>query len=57
MPKLPFPPFYDHVNTLVDLNSVQLLPFPPKTLVKLTIACGHALNSYVYLLSLGAVAP
>jgi hypothetical protein len=57
VPKLPLPPLYGHVDTLVDLNSVQLLPFPPKILVKLTIPCGHALNSYLYLLSLGAGAP
>ena len=57
VPKLPLPPLYDHVDTLVDLNSVQLLPFPPKILVKLTIPCGHALNSYLYLLSLGTGGP
>jgi predicted lipase len=57
VPKLPFPPLYDHVDTLIDLNSVQLRPLPPKFLVKLTIPCGHALDSYLYLLSLGAGGP
>ncbi len=42
VPKLPFPPLYGHVDSLVDLNSVQLLPLPPKFLVKLTIPCGPA---------------
>ncbi len=57
VPKLPLPPLYDHVDTLVDLNPVRLLPLPPKILVKPTIPCEHALNSYLYLLSLGAGGP
>ncbi len=58
VPKMPFPPAYEHVNTHYDLNPAQL--FPPKFLVKFTIPCEHALNSYLYLLSVvagGAVIP
>ena len=57
VPKLPLPPSYAHVDALFELNSVQLLPFPPKILVQLTIPCGHALDSYLYLLSLAAGGP
>jgi pimeloyl-ACP methyl ester carboxylesterase len=52
VPKLPFPPAYDHVLGLFDLNPIQLLPFPPKILVKPDISCEHYLNSYLHLLSL-----
>jgi hypothetical protein len=51
VPKLPLPPIYDHVQLLEDLNPIQLLPFPPKILVKTTIECEHSLDSYLYLLS------
>jgi predicted lipase len=54
VPKLPMPPLYDHVLGLSEVNPVQLLPLPPKILVSPTIACEHVLNSYLYLLSLGA---
>jgi hypothetical protein len=42
------------------LNPVQMTPFPPKVLVKPTLACEHILDTYLYLLSLaagGAVIP
>jgi Lipase (class 3) len=51
VPKLPLPPAYDHVLGLFELNPVQLLTFPPRILVKLTIACEHVLDSYLHLLS------
>jgi hypothetical protein len=35
-PKLPLPPLYDHVLGLYEVNAVQLLPVPPKILVKPT---------------------
>ena len=60
VPKLPFPPLYEHVLSLTDLNPVQLFPFPPRVLIKTDLACEHALNSYLFLLSLnsgGAVLP
>lgn len=50
VPKLPLPPEYQHVDAIQDLNPVQL--FPPKILVKPTLACEHSLNTYLYLLSL-----
>ncbi len=52
VPKLPLPPLYEHVAELYELNPIQLLPLPPKVLVKPTITCEHSLNSYLYLLSL-----
>jgi hypothetical protein len=54
VPKLPMPPLYDHVSTPSELNPVQLTPLPPKILVKPTFACAHILDTYLYLLSLGA---
>ena len=51
VPKLPLPPEYDHVEALFDLNPIQLSPFPPRILVKPTLACEHALASYLHLLS------
>jgi hypothetical protein len=60
VPKLPLPPFYEHVDLLYDLNPVRLLPLPPRILVKPTIACAHFLDSYLHLLSVvsgGAVIP
>jgi hypothetical protein len=51
VPKLPLPPFYEHVNELYDLNPIRLLPFPPKILVKPTIPCAHVLDTYLHLLS------
>jgi hypothetical protein len=54
VPKLPMPPLYDHVSTPSELNPVQMLPLPPKILVKPTLACEHILDTYLYLLSLAA---
>jgi hypothetical protein len=57
VPKLPFPTDYEHVGELFDLNAVRLLPLPPTLLVKLTIPCEHALDSYLHLLSVAAGGP
>jgi hypothetical protein len=53
VPKLPLPPFYEHVLGLNELNSIKL-GFPPKILIKPELACLHILTSYLYLLSLQA---
>jgi len=50
VPKLPLPPLYEHVNTLYDLNSVQL-GLPPRILVKPDLVCLHIISSYRFLLS------
>jgi len=50
VPKLPLPPLYEHVNTLFEVNSVQL-GLPPKILIKPDLVCLHILTSYLYLLS------
>jgi hypothetical protein len=52
VPKLPLPPLYEHVNSLIDLNPVKL--FPPQALVRPEIPCEHFLTSYLHLLSLQA---
>jgi Lipase (class 3) len=60
VPKLPFPPVYEHVLAPFDLNPIQFLPMPPKILVRSDLACEHSLNSYLYLMSLnsgGSVLP
>ncbi len=57
VPKLPFPPFYEHVQTVSELNPVVLFPWPPKILVKPEIACEHSLETYLYLMSLGSGGP
>jgi hypothetical protein len=57
VPKLPLPPLYDHVLGLYELNPVQLLPLPPRILVKPTIACEHILDTYLYLLSVTSGGP
>ena len=49
VPKLPFPPDYEHVHEIQDLTPIQFLP--PKILVKPTLACEHSLNTYLHLLS------
>ncbi len=49
VPKLPLPPLYEHVNTLYELNSVQL-GISPKILIKPELACLHVLASYLFLL-------
>jgi hypothetical protein len=54
VPKLPMPPLYDHVSTPSELNPVQMAPWPPKVLVKPTLACEHILDTYLYLLSLAS---
>jgi hypothetical protein len=57
VPKLPLPPLYEHVLAPYELNPIQLLPLPPKILVKFTPVCEHALTSYLYLLSVVAGGP
>jgi hypothetical protein len=57
VPKLPFPPFYEHVNELSDLNPVRLFPLPPEILVNPTLTCEHALDTYLHLLSVGSGGP
>jgi predicted lipase len=60
VPTLPPPVDYDHVLNPVDLNPIQLLPWPPKVLVKFNPGCEHSLITYMYLLSLkssGAAIP
>jgi hypothetical protein len=53
VPKLPFPPAYEHVLGLNELSSIQA-GLPLKFLVKPDIVCQHILTSYLYLLSLQA---
>lgn len=55
VPKLPFPPAYEHVLAPIELNPIQL--FPPKVLVNLTIPCAHSLDTYLYLMSLQSAGP
>jgi pimeloyl-ACP methyl ester carboxylesterase len=57
VPKLPLPPFYEHVAELFELNPIQLLPLPPKIMVKPTITCEHLPNSYLHLLSVVSGGP
>jgi predicted lipase len=57
VPKLPLPPFYEHVQEFFELNPIQFLPFPPRLLVRPEIACEHLLNSYLHLLSIAAGGP
>jgi hypothetical protein len=57
VPHMPFPPAYEHVNDPFELNPVQLLPLPPKILLKFTPGCEHAINSYLYLLSVVSGGP
>jgi predicted lipase len=57
VPHLPPQPAYEHVLASYELNPVQLLPLPPKFLLKFDLSCEHALNSYLYLLSIGAGGP
>jgi hypothetical protein len=54
VPKLPPPLNYLHVNTDFELNPIQILPLPPKFLLKMDLGCEHALDSYLYLMSLNA---
>ncbi len=57
VPKLPLPPIYEHVDELYDLNPIQLLPLPPRILVKATLLCEHSLASYLHLLSVVSGGP
>ena len=58
VPKLPLPPLYDHVKGLYELNPVQLLPLPPKVLIRPgTRPANTFLSSYLYLLSLKSGGP
>jgi hypothetical protein len=57
VPKLPWPPFYEHVDGIYELNPIRLFPLPPKILVKPTIACAHFLDSYLNLLSVVSGGP
>jgi hypothetical protein len=57
VPKLPLPPLYGHVNGLYELNPVQLLPLPPKVLIRPELACEHILSSYLFMLSLKSGGP
>jgi pimeloyl-ACP methyl ester carboxylesterase len=60
VPTLPPPVDYEHVLNPVDLNPIQLSPWPPKVLVKFDPGCEHSLQTYLYLLSLqsgGTVLP
>jgi Lipase (class 3) len=60
VPALPPPLDYDHVLNPDELIPIRLTPFPPKILVKSTVACEHSLATYLYLLSLqsgGSVLP
>jgi len=43
VPKLPLPPFYEHVNTLFEIL--------PAGKVKLDVACEHHLTTYLFILS------
>lgn len=57
VPALPPPLDYEHVLNPVELIPVRLVPWPPKTLVKYTVACEHSLATYLYLLSLQSGGP
>lgn len=55
VPKLPLPPFYEHVEAVTELNPVQFLP--PRFLVRPELACEHALTTYLHLMSIQAEGP
>ena len=57
VPKLPPSPMYEHVLTPDELTPVRLLPLPPQVLVNFTPSCEHAIQTYLYLLSLGSGGP
>jgi len=57
VPTLPPPVNYDHVLNPHELNPIQLLPLPPKVLVKFNPGCEHSLQTYLYLLSLQSGGP
>jgi hypothetical protein len=49
VPKMPFPPLYEHVNLLGDLNPIDVAT--GKSVVNFTVPCEHSLTTYLYLLS------
>jgi hypothetical protein len=57
VPTLPPPIDYDHVLNRIELNPIQLLPWPPKVLVKFNPGCEHSMDTYLHLLSLQASGP
>jgi hypothetical protein len=57
VPKLPPPPMYEHVLEPFELTPVRLLPLPAKILVDFTPGCEHAIQTYLYLLSLQSGGP
>lgn len=57
VPALPPPIDYEHVLNPYELNPVQLVPLPPRVLVKYTVACEHSLATYLHLLSLESGGP
>jgi Lipase (class 3) len=57
VPALPPPVNYEHVLNPYELNPIRLLPPPPKVLVKFNPGCEHALETYLYLLSLRSGGP
>ena len=57
VPKLPPTPMYQHVNAPDELTPVRLWPLPPKVLVDFTPSCEHAIQTYLYLLSLNSGGP
>jgi hypothetical protein len=57
VPKLPPTPMYEHVLEPSELTPVRLLPLPPKILVSSTLSCEHAIQTYLYLLSLQSGGP
>jgi hypothetical protein len=48
VPTLPPPVDYEHVLNPEELNPVQLLPLPPKVLVKFNLGCEHSIVTYMY---------
>jgi hypothetical protein len=56
-PKLPPPSMYEHVLEPSELTPVRLLPLPAKILVDFTPSCEHAIQTYLYLLSLQSGGP
>lgn len=57
VPKLPPAPMYEHVLEPYELTPVRLLPLPAKVLVDFTPSCEHAIQTYLYLLSLKSSGP
>lgn len=57
VPKLPPPPWYEHVLEPSELTPVQLFPLPAKLLVDFTPVCEHLIATYLYLLSLKSGGP